>query len=727
MRAGRDVVLSSTTEHDGQNDNHQSYWSRAVSGVARVEAERLEVTAKRDITLTAAQMVAREKARLSAGRDLTLGTVTEGQGQSAVYGAKNRMAVSTEAEVGTTIAAEQTLTLVAGQDVHSRASTVTAGGALAVEAGRDIHLTAGQASGSAYDELAYKTRGFLSSKKTHTVHAVAWTQTQPSTLTGETVVLTAGRDLNVAGSHVGAQQDVTLSAQEEVAIVSGTHTLDGRHYEEIKKSGFGALGGISYGQRTQTDRGQRQQTQAAPSTVGSVEGHVRIHAGEGLAVVGSRVLAPDGDVALTGKQVTMDAARNTLQEKESHAIDQSGLTVTGSTPVINALQVGQRMGQAVGQLGGPADNAVMTALAGASTGLAAKNSYDAVRGDPAHLGGASVVVSVGSSESRSDTERASSEVQGSTVAAGEDLTVVARGAGQASAITVTGSTLSAGQTISLQAEGDLLLQAAQNVAKEHTKSQSSSASIGVGVSLGKSTGLTAELGTSAARSKSDGQDASWTNSHVTAGKALVLNAGGDMTFKGAQGQGEQIVAAVGGDLRMQSLQDSRTYHAREESAGLGASLCLAPFCYGSSSVVGNVGRGRMQSDFKSVTEPSGLWAGDGGFEIDVGGHTRLVGAAVASNDLALADGRNRLSTGTLETRDIKNQANYQASQVALGAGYSGGGQASDLGTTQDGQVAGGATKQHGTSVPTLSNGLGVGPPLVAAASGEARSTMLRAE
>eukprot|EP00887_Chlorella_sp_A99_P004394 scaffold37.g4394.t1 len=131
----------------------------------------------------------------------------------------------------------------------------------------------------------------------------------------------------------------------------------------------------------------------------------------------------------------------------------------------------------------------------------------------------------------------------------------------------------------------------------------------------------------------------------------------------------------------------------------------------------------MKSDFSTVTEQSGLWAGDGGFEIDVQANTRLVGAVIASNDRGVvADGRNRLSTGTLSTEDIENKAEYSASQVSLGAGYSGDGQPSDLGTTKAGQAAGGASKEHGTSIPTSKDGLGVGMPLVATASGESHST-----
>jgi filamentous hemagglutinin len=559
LRAGRDVVLASTSEYDHQDDGQFSYWSRAISGVSRVQAGRLDIDAERDIALTAAHVTAHDDARLKAGRDIALDSLLEGQGRSAVYGAHNRMAVSTSSELGTTIATDHALALLAGQDVRTRASEVTVGGALTVDAGQDIQLSTGQTNSSAYDERTAKTSGLFSSKKTHSIHALDWSQAQGSTMTGDSVMLTAGRDVNVAGSTVGAQHDLTLKAKSDVAIVSATNTLEGLQYEQIKKSGFGTSGGVSYGRRDQLDSLESLRTEVVPSTLGSIEGSVKIRAGKTVAIEGSQVLAPEGNVTVSGQKITLDPAVETLREKEVHARSQSGLTVSGSTPLVSGFQVGQRMEHAVRQLGNPVDNPVMTALAGLTTGLAAKNTYDALMMDPQHLDGASVMASVGSSKHRTQTERESSKMHGSTLHAGQDLTLLAQGAGQDSDIVVTGSTLSAGQDVLLKADGDLLLQAAQNKAFQQTKSAGHSASLGVGLSLGaQKAGLTGELGASKTRGHADGQDISWTPSTVTANRLLTIESSGDTTFKGAQGQAKQIVADVGGDLLLESLQDTST-------------------------------------------------------------------------------------------------------------------------------------------------------------------------
>ncbi|QVQ29651.1 hemagglutinin repeat-containing protein [Achromobacter deleyi] len=217
----------------------------------------------------------------------------------------------------------------------------------------------------------------------------------------------------------------------------------------------------------------------------------------------------------------------------------------------------------------------------------------------------------------------------------------------------------------------------------------------------------------------------WTNTHVTAGNILAIQSGGDTTLKGATGKAEQIIASVGGNLLLESLQDSSKYDSKNKSAGFGLVLCIPPYCAGSSSVSANASTGKMNSDFKSVTEQTGLWAGDGGFLIDVKNNTTLIGSVIASSDKAVADGLNKLTTGTLVTEDIKNTARYSGSQVSVGGGFGfGGGKAGDsgLGTTKDGQVAGGATKDAGSSISTGSGGFGMGTPVVVAASGNASST-----
>ncbi|KAA5919639.1 filamentous hemagglutinin N-terminal domain-containing protein [Achromobacter xylosoxidans] len=735
LSAASDIAFTSATA----SENFGSTWGTHLSGVASVDAGRLNLQAGRDITLTAAQVSASDDARLQAGRDIRLGMVAQNHGERIVGDARNRHELTSSREVGTTITAGGDMTWIAGQDVDVRGADVTAGKQLTVHAGQDLNVSAGVATGSTYAESYRKKHGFLSSRTSHTISSTAWEQAQASTLTGDTALFTAGRDLNVAGSNVGAQRDLIVSAQRDANILPGANKSDGHDYKMVRKSGFGAMGGLSYGSSKQTDSLDGKKVFHTASTVGSVEVDTLISAGRTLNVVGSNVLARQGDVTLIGREVNIGAARDASREKEFHEVKQSGLTLVASNPIVSAVQTGARMAEASGRT----DNAVMKGLAGATAGLAAVNAYDAVRdsakaAEAAELakpgssnpidkaGGVSIKLSLGASKSRSTTDRNASTAFGSTVAAGHDLTLIATGAGRDSDINLIGSDLSAGNNALLKAEGDILLRAARNATEQKTDSKSSSASIGIGYSTGgQQNGFTLELGASVGRGKADGKDESWAHSHVTAGNVLAIQSGGDTMLKGATGEADQVIALVGGDLLLESLQDGSKYASSNKSAGIGVSLCVPPYCTGSSSVSANASTGAINSDFKSVTEQTGLRAGDGGFQIDVQNNTRLIGSVIASSDRAIADGLNLLTTGTLVTEDIGNRAKYRGSQVSVGGGFGfGGGKGADtgLGTSKDGDVAGGAGKQHGSSIATDGSGFGMGTPVVVAARGSGGST-----
>ncbi|MFY3174391.1 hemagglutinin repeat-containing protein [Achromobacter xylosoxidans] len=719
LSAGRDVNLKASTQSNASG----GVSSTRVDGVARIDAGDLNVQAGRDVNAQAGGISATGDARIQAGNDINLTTEQERYAESYDYGKKNRSEMRSATEVGSRIVAGGNLTLIAGQDVNARAAEVTSDKQLAVGAGRDINVVAGTDSNYAYSETYYKKRGFLSSKSEHRKTESDWTTSASSTFTGDSAVLMAGRDLNVVGSNVAAQNDLVMSADRNVNIVAAQNTSEEYQYEKVKKSGFGAMGGLSYGSRQQTDILDGDKVLHTASTVGSVQGNALINAGKSLNVVGSNVLARQGDVTLIGRDVNIAAAVDTAREKEFHEVKQSGLSINASTPLLSAMQTASKMSNAAGKT----DNKVMQGLALATTGLAGVNAYDAIQADPRAAGGLNISIDLGSSKSQSTTKRESASVRGSTVAAGRDLTVIAQGGGQASNVTVTGSSLSAGNNAVIKADGDIALRAAQNTFEQHSTNKSTNASIGVGVTVGsQGVGFTLNAAASAARGKADGKDTSWTSSTVTAGKVLGLQSGGDTSLIGAIGQADRIVASVGNNLRIETLQDISTYASKQQSAGIAGSLCYG---YCTSTISGNVSQGQMKSNFKSASEQAGLKAGDGGFIVDVKNNTTLIGGLIASSDKAVAEGLNTLATGTLVTENLKNSASYKASQVGISGGYGWGGSGgkdggkdAGLGTDAKGNVAGGSKAQPGTSVPQTSGGLGMGTPVVAAASGRDSST-----
>jgi filamentous hemagglutinin len=101
----------------------------------------------------------------------------------------------------------------------------------------------------------------------------------------------------------------------------------------------------------------------------------------------------------------------------------------------------------------------------------------------------------------------------------------------------------------------------------------------------------------------------------------------------------------------------------------------------------------VKSDYASVNEQSGLNAGDGGFQINVAKNTDLKGGIISSNDKAVAENKNSLTTATLTTSDINNHADYKASSVSVSVGTDAGGvNISGAGAGFDKGSASGTTK-----------------------------------
>jgi filamentous hemagglutinin len=129
---------------------------------------------------------------------------------------------------------------------------------------------------------------------------------------------------------------------------------------------------------------------------------------------------------------------------------------------------------------------------------------------------------------------------------------------------------------------------------------------------------------------------------------------------------------VGGNLHIASLQDTSTYTSAQGSAGAGVSLCVPPLCYGSSSVSASLGNSNIRGNYQSVTEQSGIRAGDEGFQVAVQGKTDLTGGAITSMQTAIDNDRNRFaSAGGMTMADIQNTASYHGGGYGVSATLTG--------------------------------------------------------
>jgi filamentous hemagglutinin len=672
LSAGQDITVGSTLASTRNTQSSSTHVDRVAGLYVSEAAGQLLLNATRDVNLQAAQVSnqgAGGSTSLVAGRDLSLGTVTTSQSQDITWNSRNKRNDSATAELGSTLQAAGDVTLQSGRDLQVRASTVRSEqGQLQASAAGQVNIEAGQTR-QQLDQTHYTRKsGTLSSGSQTVRDQVDATTAQGSTLSAARVAVQAGQDLRVQGSNVVSDQGTGLQAGGDVRVEAAQQETHNQRQVVTKNSGLMGAGttGFAIGTRKQSTHVDEASTTTVASTVGATQGSVSIEAGQRYAQVGSDVIAPQGGIAITAQQVDIDAANQTQRTQSQTKFEQTGVTVSLSTPLLNAAQTARQMSQAASQT----SDSRMKVLAGAATALSAVNAVNDLVKDPTDF---TVSIMLGRSTSQSQTVTDTQSVRGSQVVAGQDITVLARAAGGnaetglrpvgANDITVRGSTLQAGGNVALEADRDVNLLAAQNTLTERSTNSSSSASIGVKLGT-KEKGVA--VGASQGKGSGQGDEVTYTNARVSAGQQLSITSGADTTLKGAMAKGEQVVVNVGGQLNLQSLQDTSTYESRQQNVSGG--LTLGPQPGGNAAY----SQSRTDANFASVGERTGIQAGDQGFQVNVAGKTELQGAVIASTDKAVQDGKNTLNTQSLTTSDIQNQADFKAQAVSVSVGTSAG-------------------------------------------------------
>ncbi|EGG0934379.1 Contact-dependent inhibitor A, partial [Escherichia coli] len=416
---------------------------------------------------------------------------------------------------------------------------------------------------------------------------------------------------------------------------------------------------------------------------------------------GSDVIA-NRDISITGDSVVVDPGHDRRTVDEKFEQKKSGLTVALSGTVGSAINNAVTSAQETKESSDSrlkALQATKTALSGVQAGQAV--AMASATGDPNATG---VSLSLTTQKSKSQQHSESDTVSGSTLNAGNNLSVVATGKNRGDNrgdIVIAGSQLKAGGNTSLDAANDILLSGAANTQK--TTGRNSSSGGGVGVSIGaggNGAGISVFASVNAAKGSEKGNGTEWTETTTDSGKTVTINSGRDTVLNGAQVNGNRIIADVDHDLLISSQQDTSKYDSKQTSVAAGGS-----FTFGSMTGSGYIAasRDKMKSRFDSVAEQTGMFAGDGGFDITVGRHTQLEGAVIAST--ATPD-KNHLDTGTLGFSDLHNEADYKVSHS--GISLSGGGSFGDKfqGNMPGGMISAGGHSGHaeGTTQAAVAEG-----------------------
>ncbi|HEI3631546.1 TPA: hemagglutinin repeat-containing protein, partial [Escherichia coli] len=702
----RDINLTTTTR-TAQSDAGQNHFERtSIDSVAGVYVQndqgRLVLQAGRDMNLTAATVVNSGKdslTQLSAGRDMTLSTVTTSAQDNITWDKNNRLSQGVTQSTGSTLAGNGDVTLTAGRDMTSQAASLSAQKGLALMAGHDVTLTGAQNT-SSLDEY-HKVTGSsgMLSKTTTTTHDVTDRRTMTgSELNGDTVSIGAGHNLNVTGSSVAGDNRVSLAAGNNLSIGTLTESNRETHLKQEKKSGLMSSGGVGFSMGSQSLKVTDTATDTTQkgSTVGSVHGDVSLQAGNRLTVNGSDLIA-GRDMALSGKEVSITAA--TDQHVQTHTVEQktSGLTLALSGTAGSALNTTVETIQAAKSAGNSrleALQGVKAAFSGAQA-VQAGRLADAQGADAGNNNTVGISLSYGSQSSKSEQQSEQTVAKGSTLTAGNNLSIQATGSGVKGVdgdLTIQGSQIKAGNNVLLQANRDVNLVSAENTSKLEGKNTSSGGSVGVGIGVGSGGwGISVSASANQGKGSEKGNGTTHTETTVDAGNRLTIISGRDTTLTGAQAGGETVKVDAGRHLTLTSEQDSDRYDSKQQNASAGGSFTFGSMS-GSASV--NLSRDKMHSNYDSVQEQTGIFAGRGGFDVTTGQHTQLNGAVIAST--ATAD-KNRLDTGTLGFSDIENRADFKTEHQSAGLSTGGSVAGNFLGNMANNLLVGANHEGHADS------------------------------
>ena len=267
-------------------------------------------------------------------------------------------------------------------------------------------------------------------------------------------------------------------------------------------------------------------------------------------------------------------------------------------------------------------------------------------------------VSIGSSSSRSESSYEANTFDGGSIESNGDITIEANSADSIKGnIKAVGETIS-GKTVKLVASNDVSLQAATNTSEKLENAKSKGWSVGANISVVGGGILGFDASANAAKQKSNTKVTTHTGTTVVGSDAVAIISGKDTHISGSKVIGKSVTADVGGNLSIESLQDIKTYVGQSSNKGFSVSTNAGSL----SNVSMSSSNGKMESDYASVTDQAGIYAGDGGFVINTAEKTSLVGAVI---DSAADSNKNKLSTKSLDVKDVENTAEYTSRNLGM--------------------------------------------------------------
>ena len=699
--AGRDVINKGVQYEAGNSKvewNSSNNRRETITGVDQGRiggAGQTTVVAGRDVSMEAGIISSDVNTTVMAGRNVTMKAMNatheleehrfdkgkSGGGHSQTT--QSHDLVKAQSSVGSSIEGKN-VSVVASNAVQLEGSQVLAADTVKVS-GNTVALNTAKANSTVNHVYLDKKKSLVKRESTNAVDDVISTSVTGSTISGKDITITSTQDVTGQSAQILGENAVSVTAGGKVELGADKSISDGSSAYRHKKSGLlgGAGIGFSIGKEKHNIDEANHEESTVRNTIASTKGTVNIKANDTVRLTSADIVAKDGAV-LDGSAVTLDGNVDHNHMTHDERYKKTGLTVSLGGAIANTLTNTTRT---IKQAGGRDDKrlaalelnearkqlqdgyeAVDAALHGekirdAVTGKVDKVDGKAKRGAKNIDDAINLSVSIGSTSRKQGQVVDTNTYQGGTLVSDSEVQIKARDA-QQSGIGLTGETVEAKKLV-LDSASDINLEAGKNTVDVNNTYKSSGWSVGAGISLTGGGLLDINASGNMARQNGDTHQESYVPTKIKAAQLAQLKAKRDTNIIGSTVSGKKVEVDTGRDLHIQSLQDVDNFKEHSKSAGFSVSS-KPNFKNPTGSI--NASVGRIDSKWKSVTEQAGIYAGEEGYNINVGNKTTLEGAVIKSES---TKAKNKLTTKSLEMKDIKNEAEYTYSNNGIGYNYYG--------------------------------------------------------
>jgi len=629
--------------------------------------------ATENITVKGANFNIKGDAALQAGDKLNLDTIETQNKEHYVSNADNYYKLDQKQEVGSQLNVTGNLDVVGKSAVEMRGVSVTSNGTMNVMSEGNINIQEARYKEQLSSGSKSKSRGLTSSTTEVYRHKHDYDVAEASNLDADKIYLHSSKgNVTIQGSNVAAGNGLTVKAKN-IDIREAENRVYSDDYYSKKRSGALRGGiGVTFGSQKQTTESDQTKLYAKGSQVGSLNGNTTMIAENTYTQTASKVSAiKDGDVNILAKKVDIKAADDKYETNTKQKFEQKGLTIAITSPVISAIQAVQGAIESTKQVGDSKHDRVNT-MSAANAGFEAYRAYQSGKkavtdvkdfmngeGDVDSLIGVQITYGQQKSESHSHTE--GKTAYKSQVNAGGKVNIMATGAGKDSNINIEGSDISGKQGTTLMADNQVNIKAAEQNHQERSTNKSSGFNAGVAIKVSNGAAIGFTAGGNYGKGYGNGDETSYVASHVGDSQSkTVVKAGGDVTLAGSQvkGKGVELDAE---NLKIESLQDKSSYRGKQMNAS--ASVTVG---YGFAAG-GSFNKSKVNTDYASVNEQAGIFAGNDGYDINVKNKVSSVGGAILSS---APKEKNQMTAQDFEYSNIQNYSNAKSSAMGLMGGFS---------------------------------------------------------